>query len=317
MFVQMAKEDTINLRAEIRSEMNKHLVTLREEGLPLNEIETKMLSMTEELMKKMIPWVNDPFKDDLPTMETNPMINDEMERRIDYEKVSEEESVEFDTPVLQEVSTLELNTQQWEEIESEDDDHIEIVWEEEKPTQGNILNFSYTSILENTFTPTLIENTYDICEDDSFMIYNDNLDECDKASFCSWECDSLNFCDNDLGSEDNRSYYSCESEFSECDNSRDGESSVDTLDGLYGGAFVHWDVFNDKFLGDRIDRKEREIGQAILKRFGVVCHDYLAIGFVFPSLVYEFKDIPHLRAYLEAKVHGTLGKVPKSVCFKG
>jgi len=32
---------------------------------------------------------------------------------------------------------------------------------------------------------------------------------------------------------------------------------------------------------------------------------------------FEFKDVLHLGAFLEAKVHGTLGKVPKSVCLAG
>lgn len=63
----MAKEDTANLKAEIKSELKEYLVTLREEGLPLEEIETKMLSMTEELMKTNSLRVNYPIIDDLPT----------------------------------------------------------------------------------------------------------------------------------------------------------------------------------------------------------------------------------------------------------
>ncbi|XP_031112014.1 uncharacterized protein LOC116015987 [Ipomoea triloba] len=83
MFIQMAKEDTINLRNEIRSEMKKNLVALREGGLPLDEIETKMLSMSEELMKRMLPIVDNLVTNDHPAMETNRRENDKMERMID------------------------------------------------------------------------------------------------------------------------------------------------------------------------------------------------------------------------------------------
>ncbi|XP_031106148.1 metacaspase-1-like [Ipomoea triloba] len=111
MFIQMAKEDTIKLRDEIRSEMKKNLVTLRKEGLSLDEIEAKMLSMSEELMKRMLPM-------DHPTMETDQQESDKMDKMIDDEEVCVKESTELDTPVLQEVSIPELNTQQWGEIES-------------------------------------------------------------------------------------------------------------------------------------------------------------------------------------------------------
>jgi len=297
----MANEDTVNLRNEIRSEMKKNLVALREEGLPLDEIETKMLSMSEELMRKMLPMVANPVTNDHPTMETNRRENDKMGKMINDEEVSVKGCTELETPILQEVSTLELNTQQWGEIESEDEDNIEIVWEEENPVQGK------------TLTPTLIENSYDVCEDDSFTIYNDNLDKCDKVSFCSWECDSLQFCD-DLGSEDDiNSFYSCESEFCEFDDSGEG---VDTSREMDSGECVHWEVFKDKFLREGIYNEKGEERHAILKQLRVVPRVYLSIHYAFPFFAFEFKDIPHLRAYLESKVHGTLGKVPKSVCLE-
>jgi len=236
-------------------------------------------------------------------METNRRDSDKMEKTINDEEVSVKECTEFDAPVLEEVLTPELNAQQWGEIESEDDDHIEIVWEEEKPTHGK------------TFTPTLIENSCDVCEDDFFTIYNDNLDKCDKVSFCSWECDSLQFCDSDLGSEnDIKSFYSCESEFSEFDDSGDG---VDTSCEIDSGECVHWEFFKDKFLRDGIYNEKGEERHAILKQLRVVPRAYLSIQYAFPFFAFEFKDIPHLRGYLGSKVHETLGKVPKSVCFEG
>jgi len=92
MFIQMTKEDTINLRNEIRSEIKNNLATLREEGLPLDEIEAKMLSMSEELMKRMLPQANNPFVDDHPTLETNPQSNDKMDRMVNDEEVCAKES---------------------------------------------------------------------------------------------------------------------------------------------------------------------------------------------------------------------------------
>jgi len=59
--------------------MKKNLVALREEGLPLDEIETKMLSMSEELMRRMLPMVDIPVTNDHLTMETNRRENDKME----------------------------------------------------------------------------------------------------------------------------------------------------------------------------------------------------------------------------------------------
>lgn len=303
MFIQMAKEDTIKLRDEIRSEMKKNLITLREEGLPLDEIEAKMLSMSEELMKRMLPMDN-------PTMETNQQESDKIDKAIDDEKVSVEEQEELDAPVLQEVSTLELNTQQWGEIESEDDDHIEIVREDEKPTQGK------------TVTPTLIKSSYNVCEDDSLILHY-NFEDCDKDSFCSWESDSLQFCD-DLGSEDDIELLGIiegERERRErivtIDNPKEQEWRENALDEIDGGKSVHWETFKDKFLRDGTYDEKGEEGRSILKYLRIVPCVYLLINYVFPFFAFVFKDVLHLGAFLEAKVHGTLGKVPKSVCFEG
>jgi len=63
----MAKEDTTNLRAEINGELKEYLVLLREEGLPLEDIETKMLAMMEEFMKRSSSRVNYPLMDDIPS----------------------------------------------------------------------------------------------------------------------------------------------------------------------------------------------------------------------------------------------------------
>jgi len=301
LFIQMAKEDTIKLRDEIRSEMKKNLVTLRKEELPLDEIEAKMRSMSEELMTRMLPM-------DPPTIETDQQESDKMNKTINDEEVCV--STELDTPVLQEVSALELNTQQWGEIESEDDDHIEIVWEDEKPTQGK------------TLTPTLIESSYNVCEGDS-LVFHDNFDECDKVSFCSWESDSLQFCD-DLGSEDDielLGIIEVERERRErivtIDNPKEQEWRENALDVIDCGKTVHWETFKDKFLGDGTYEKKGEEGYTILKYLRVVPHAYLSIECVFPFFAFVFKDVLHLGAFLEEKVHETLGKVPKSVCFEG
>lgn len=53
----------------------------------------------------------------------------------------------------------------------------------------------------------------------------------------------------------------------------------------------------------------------IFEKFERTCIDY-SYQFTLvtiPFFVCEFKDAPHLRAFLGAKVHETLGKVPKSV----
>jgi len=180
------------------------------------------------------------------------------------------------------------------------------VWEDEKPTQGK------------TLTPTLIKSSYNVCEDDSLVLH-DNFDDCDKASFCSWESDSLQFCD-DLGSEDDIELLGIiegERERRErivtIDNPKEQEWRENALDEIDGGESVHWGSFKDKFLGD----EKGEEGRAILKYLRIVPCAYLLINCVFPFFVFKFKDVLHLGAYLESKVHGTLGKVPKSVCFEG
>ncbi|MEQ5213097.1 hypothetical protein ABN235_19295, partial [Morganella morganii] len=80
VFTRMAKEDTAKLKAEIKSELKDYLATLREEGLPLEEVETKMLSMMEELMKMNESRANSTIIDDIPTLEAHPRIVQEVEK---------------------------------------------------------------------------------------------------------------------------------------------------------------------------------------------------------------------------------------------
>ncbi|MEQ5220405.1 hypothetical protein ABN226_18625, partial [Morganella morganii] len=111
-----------------------------------------------------------------------------------------------------------------------------------------------------------------------------------------------------------KSFYSRESEFCEFDESGEG---VDTSQEIDSGECVHWEVFKDKFLREGIYNEKGEERLAIHKQLRVVPCVYLSTQYAFPFFAFEFKDIHHLRAYLESKFHGTLGKVPKSVCFEG
>jgi len=71
----MSKEDTANLKAEIRSELKDYVAILREEGLPLDEIETKMLAMMEEFMRTSSSRIGNPLEENLPILEANPRMD--------------------------------------------------------------------------------------------------------------------------------------------------------------------------------------------------------------------------------------------------
>jgi len=103
-FARMAKEDTSKLKAEIKSELKDYLATLWEEGLPLEEVETKMLSMMEELMKMNESRANSTIIDDIPTLEAHPRIVQEVEKEQNSSKeVDVKEDVDCYAPVLEEV----------------------------------------------------------------------------------------------------------------------------------------------------------------------------------------------------------------------
>ncbi|MEQ5265856.1 hypothetical protein, partial [Escherichia coli] len=195
VFTRMAKEDTSKLKAEIKSELKDYLATLREEGLPLEEVETKMLSMMEELMKTSSLQVNYPIVDDLSTLEAIPRGVHEVEKEQNSrEEVSVEEIVECDTPVLEEVPIFELENQKEVEMESEDDD-IELVWEDEEPKYSKIPNLSCANFLENPCA--LIENTFDTCVDDSPLNCNSDLYAYDTTRFYFQKDDSIGFVNDD------------------------------------------------------------------------------------------------------------------------
>ncbi|MEQ5220389.1 hypothetical protein ABN226_18525, partial [Morganella morganii] len=137
-FTRMAKEDTAKLKAEIKSELKDYLATLREEGLPLEEVETKMLSMMEELMKMNESRANSTIIDDIPTLEAHPRIVQEVEKENASGEESFEEKVDCYARVLEEVPIFELENQKEVEMESEDED-IEVVLEDEESTCGNII----------------------------------------------------------------------------------------------------------------------------------------------------------------------------------
>ncbi|MEQ5220410.1 hypothetical protein ABN226_18660, partial [Morganella morganii] len=115
VFTRMAQEDTTNLKAEIRSELKDYLATLREEGLPLEEIETKMLAMIEEFMRTSSLRIDYPLVENLPISEANPRIKAQDAGK----EVDSEGMVDCYAPVLEEVPIFELENQKKVEIESE------------------------------------------------------------------------------------------------------------------------------------------------------------------------------------------------------
>jgi len=141
----MAKEDTVKVKAEIKGELKDYLATLQEEGLPLEEVETKMLAMMEELMKMNESRANSTIIDDIPTLEANPRIVQEDEKENARGEESFGEIEDCYAPVLEEVPIFELEDQKEIEMECEDDD-IELVWEDEEPTCGKIPNLSCPNI---------------------------------------------------------------------------------------------------------------------------------------------------------------------------
>jgi len=232
----MAKEDTAKLKAEIKSELKDYLATLREEGLPLEEVETKMLSMMEDLMKMNDPRANSTVMDDIPTLEAHPRIVQEVEKAQNARGEESFEGVEdCYAPVLEEVPIFELENQKEVEMESEDED-IEVVWEEEEPKYGKIPNLLCANILENPcalFENTLVDdslrlNTSVICDYDCFKFREDDsmenfdmfINDYKDSLLFKYEYDCFNFSEDEsftlgeseLVSEgDDVSFYSCES----------------------------------------------------------------------------------------------------------
>jgi len=107
--------------------------------------------------------------------------------------VSVEEKVDCYATVLEEVPIFELENQKEVEMEGEDDD-IEVVWEDEEPTCGNILKPSCINILENPCA--LVETTFDTRVDDSLSKCNNDLYSCDTNCFYFRLDDSIGFVDN-------------------------------------------------------------------------------------------------------------------------
>jgi len=101
-----------------------------------------------------------------------------------------------------------------------------------------------------------------------------------------------------------------------------GELSEETLVGVkkgYDKMVVQKFPSTEGTFRGGIEVEEKGKMQTIFEKLRIGCTAYFcqSISFTFSFLVCEFKDVPHLGAYLEAKVYGTLGKVPKSMCFEG
>jgi len=84
------------------------------------------------------------------------------------------------------------------------------------------------------------------------------------------------------------------------------------------GSEEIWFETKEKIFRGRREEKEKEVDTVLEELRRVFDAKILpSIHFVLPLLMWVFKDVTHLGAFLEAKVHVTLGKVPKSVCFEG
>jgi len=178
-----------NLKAEIRSELKDYLATLREERLPLEEIETKMLAMMEEFMRTSSS--RNPLEEILPILEANPRMDTQNAEK----EVGREGMVDCYAPVLEEVLIFELENPKEVEMES-DDENIEVVWEDKEPTYGNIPKPSCITAFENTCS--LDRFTFDTRVDDSLLQCNNDLYSYDTECFYFRENDSIGFVDNFL-----------------------------------------------------------------------------------------------------------------------
>lgn len=83
------------------------------------------------------------------------------------------------------------------EIESENEEEVQVVWEGDEPN-GKILNPTCDTILDNLDVQSFGNNAFDTCVDDSHMVCDDSLDERNKAYFFFWEDYSIEVCDDDL-----------------------------------------------------------------------------------------------------------------------
>jgi len=79
---------------------------------------------------------------------------------------AKDDSMLKETPVLEEAPIHQLEDQTGVEIESVDDEDVELVWEDDEPN-GKILNSTCVAILDNTCAQSCDEITRDSCEDDS------------------------------------------------------------------------------------------------------------------------------------------------------
>lgn len=75
--------------------------------------------------------------------------------------------------MFEEVPTLELENKKGEEIKSDYEEAVEIVWEDEEPN-GKTLNSTFSTLLDNICD----QSCGDVCMDDSLVLCNDALDEC-------------------------------------------------------------------------------------------------------------------------------------------
>ncbi|MEQ5213054.1 hypothetical protein ABN235_19065, partial [Morganella morganii] len=83
------------------------------------------------------------------------------------------------------------------------------------------------------------------------------------------------------------------------------------------GSEEIWFEANEKIYRGRED-EEKEVDTILGELRRVFELKNLSFMYnVLPLSLWEFKDVSHLGTFLEAKVHGTLGKVPKSVCREG
>ncbi|XP_031104429.1 alcohol dehydrogenase-like 1 [Ipomoea triloba] len=99
-----------------------------------------------------------------------------------------------DTPVLEEVPLFELENQQREKIESESEDDIEVVWEDEYPN-GTILKPTCDTNLDNIHVESLDNITFATFLGDSHMVYDDILNKQSNTCFYFREDDSVETCD--------------------------------------------------------------------------------------------------------------------------
>jgi len=189
-------------------------------------------------------------------------------------------------------------------------------------------------------------------EDDSIKNFDILIDDCKGSLLFKYEYDCFNFLEDEsfvLGESElvserhDASFYSCESvsdfsnpiewsdEEKECEKEIVGNDRSFTFDlmkriewielttlEIEEGSEEIWFETNEKIFSGGREEKEKEVNTILeeLRRvFNAKIHPTLHIAI--PLSLWVFKDVSHLGTFLEAKVHGTLGRVPKSVCLEG